>query len=339
MKITSKLIVCGLGMLLFTGEASVNHSNAAEVSGEPVALKVASFRVGSSWYVYGVTLGEMLRNKLPKGSTIDTPPLGGGTANPLLISSGRAQFGFGFSVANVWATKGTGFFKKPITNLRGLIGGLDQYYLGVVARGKLKENTLEKYVNNASGVRVILLKKGSFGSYSGQQLLSMVGAGEEELKARKGSYQFTDFGTIKAAFPTNRADLFIQVITRGHPAVMEMSQTADVTFLGLGEKMQAQFRKRFGWGEATLPAGTFRGQDKSIVLPATTTSMFASTDMSDETAYTIVKTVCENQDKFRAGHKALSNFDCAKTAWDEKLIGLTLHSGAARYYRERDWLK
>ena len=61
--------------------------------------------------------------------------------------------------------------------------------------------------------------------------------------------------------------------------------------------------------------------------------------MSDDLAYTIVKTICEKTDKLKAAHKALAGFDCSKEVWKEEVNGLPLHAGAARYYRERGWLK
>lgn len=316
------------------------HTATAQTTVEdPVELRVASFRQGSSWYVYGVTLGELLRRNLPDGSSIDTPPLGGGTANPQLVSQGKADIGLSFAVVNRWARTGTELFDEPRDELRSLMGGLDQYYLGMVANDPDAPRTLEEYVN-AEGFepRIVLLRKGSFGSYSGEQVLKEIGADEAAIEKRGGRYTFTDFSTVKSAFPSGRTDLFIQVMTRGHPAITEIAETTDVTFLEPSSETLATLQEKYGWGSATLAAGAFRGQDSELTLPGTTTSVIASTDMPEALAYTIVKTVCENQDDFRAGHKALANFDCATSAWKPENNGLPLHPGAERYYREQGWL-
>jgi len=307
---------------------------------EPVNLRVASFRQGSSWYVYGVTLGELLRRHLPNGSTIDTPPLGGGTANPLLIERGRADIGLSFSVVNRWAREGSELFDAPQDKLRALVGGLDQYYLGIVANKPNAGPTLDSYVNDTvSEPRVMLLRKGSFGSFAGEQILGEIGADEEAVEDRGGRYTFTDFSTVKSAFPAGRTDLFIQVMTRGHPAITEIAETSDVSFLEPKPSTLNAMKSGHGWEEATLDAGAFRGQDEPLTLPGTTSTIIVSADMSDDLAYQIVKTVCENQDAFRAGHKALQKFDCATKAWKSENLGLPLHEGAKRYYREQGWLK
>ncbi|SEG48685.1 TAXI family TRAP transporter solute-binding subunit [Marinobacterium lutimaris] len=319
--------------------AAGSVSQAAESLKEPVNLKVTTFRVGSSWYVYGVTLGELLRKNLPEGSTVDTPPGGGGTANPLLVSRGKADIGLGFGVVNSWAQRGQFFYDKPVDNLRGLVGGLDSAYLGIVANEADGPDTLEEYIQNNPSPEVLLLKKGSFGAYSGEQVMGLIGASEEKVQDNGGNYTFTDFNTVKSSFASGRGDLFLQIMMRGQPTFTEMAESGDITFLQLSDKTLNLLTTDYGWNTATLPAGVYRGQDKPKNLPFTTTSIMTSTDMDDLTAYTIVKSICEHQDAFKAGHKALASFDCATSAWDEKLIGLPLHEGAARYYREQGWIK
>nr|WP_067286978.1 TAXI family TRAP transporter solute-binding subunit [Marinobacterium profundum] len=306
---------------------------------EPVSLKVSSFKVGSSWYVYGVTLGELLRKHFAEGSIVDTPPGGGGTANPLLVARGKADLGLGFGVVNNWAQKGQFFYDQPLGNIRGLVGGLDSYYLGITANEPQAPDTLEAYVQHRPDANVLLLKKGSFGSYAGEQVLDLVGASQEAVSSQGGNYTFTDFNTVKSAFASGRGDLFIQVMTRGQPTFTELAETRDISFLQLTDETLDGMEARYGWNTGTLPAGIYRSQELPLRLPLTTTSIIASAELDDSLAYGVVKTICENQDAFKAGHKALSEFDCATLAWNEELIGLPLHDGAARYYREQGWIQ
>jgi TRAP transporter TAXI family solute receptor len=332
----AKPIVATAGMLGLIFAVAFS-STPAQALDKPVNLRVTSFITGSAWYVYSVTLGQLLRKHLPEGSKIDTPPLGGGTANPSLVSSGRADIGLGFTVANVWARDGKVFFKKPLTNLRALAGGLDQYYAGIALNEAKVTVTLEEWLKKHPAPKVVMLRKGSFGAYSGQQLLEMLGAGEEEVKKRGGSYTFTDYENIKSSFSSGRADLFLQLLTRGHPAFTEMAEVNDISFLGLSDET-IQRMVKLGWRPAKFPANVFRGQEKELNLPGTTTSIFVRDDMDPDVAYAIVSAICDNENEFKSGHKALAAFDCSQ-AWKEELTGLPLHEGAKRYYREKGWLK
>ncbi|MEO8080299.1 MAG: TAXI family TRAP transporter solute-binding subunit [Caldimonas sp.] len=307
---------------------------------EPVHLTIGSFSQGSSWYVYSVNLGELLRSALPPGSTVDTPPLAGGLANPKLVASGKAQLAFGMAVVGSWALDGKNSFKEPLPDLRALVGGWDDYYLVPLARGKGFDPALAGFFKTVRPkAHVTLLQRGSIGAYGGEQLLDIAGAGEKPLEAQGGGYEFGSFGMVKDRFAGGSSDVFVHVATLGHPSITEIAQANPVTFLEPSKATLDEMTKRYGWGTNTLPKGTFPGQDKDILLPSTTTTLFASTAMSNDMAYLITKTICEHTDKLHAAHKALATFDCANGAWKRDVNGLPLHAGAERYYRERGWLK
>ena len=320
--------------------ATVAFTAPQTAAAQPAHLTIASFSQGSSWYVYAVNLAELLREVLPAGSTIDTPPIAGGLANPQLVSGGKAQLGFGMAAVGNWALEGKIGYKEPLKNLRSLVGGLDDYFLVTLARGKGVPEDLSSYFTKVNPkAHVTLLSRGSIGSFAGQQMLELAGAGEKELAARGGNYEFGTFGMVKNRFAAGTGDIFVQVATRGHPGVSEIAHNSDVTFLAPSDELLAKMRDQFGWDSKVLPKGTFKGQDKDVKVPGTTTVLFASTDLSDDNAYKIVKTVCEKTEKLRAAHKALAKFDCANGSWKIGATGLPLHAGASRYYKERGWIK
>lgn len=312
----------------------------AQAQEQPVNLTIASFQQGSSWYVYAVNLAELLQAELPKGSTVDTPPIAGGTGNPSLVSTGRADAAFGMAVVGSWALQGKHAFKEPLANLRALVGGWDQYFLIPMARGTGFDSDLSNFFKSVRPkANVTLLQRGSVGSFGGEQMLDVAGAGEEALAAQGGSYEFGTFDMVKTRFSSGTGDVFIQVGTVGHPGITEISQQTASTFMQPSAEVLSDMTSRFGWETATLPSGTFPGQDKAVDLPGTTTTLFASAEMSDDVAYKIVSAICNNAPKLQAAHKALADFSCEKGVWREEVNGLPLHPGAERFYREKGWLK
>jgi TRAP transporter TAXI family solute receptor len=323
-------------LVLYTAAGAIVAHSALAL--EPVELKIASFKQGSSYHVYAVTIGELLRDELPEGSVIDTPPIGGGVANPALVNAGKADIGLSFAVSNSWATKGEVAFEEPMQNVRALVGGLDQYYAVVMANAGGVEGTLNDFlVNEKPDSRVVMLPKGSTGYYASRQLLSIVGSTEKELESRDGSYTYGSFGVVKSGLKSGSFDLFGHVVTVGHPAVTEIALTNDVTFLQPSDATLNEMQTQYGWNVAELPASTFANQDVALQLPATSTSVIVSADMSDELAYLITKVICESVDKLTAGHQALKDFD-PKMAWTPELTQMKLHDGAIKYYRQRGWM-
>lgn len=315
-------------------------ASAGAAAQQPVNLTIASFSQGSGWYVYAVNLAEVLRQSLPAGSKVDSPPIAGAVGNPRLVSGGKADLGFGMALVGRWAESGTVAYDKPLPNLRALVGSWDQYYLVPVAAGKDVGPAMDKFLDkDRPKTRVVTLPRGGVGPVGAAQLLNIMNAGEDALKQRGGNNEYASFAAVKGLFAGRNVDLFIHVLNPGHPTVTEIAQNTPVTFLQPPQAALDAMSKKFGWNLAVMPKGTFPTQDQELRLPSTKTTLFASTRMSDDLAYTVVKTICEKTGQLRAAHKALAGFDCAKEVWTLEANGLPLHAGAARYYRERGWLK
>lgn len=306
---------------------------------DPVNISIASFGQKSSWYAYAVGLAEILRGVLPEGSTVDTPPEGGGTKNPLLVAADKFNLAFGMAVVSGWAKDGTVVYKEPLEELRALVGGFDQYYLGILVDEPGVTATLDEYVTEVNpDLNVILRGKGSIGGVGGTQLLELAGAGEEQVKERGGNWdEAGSFGVVLNQLAAGNADLWIHTITVGHPAMTEAAISNDASLIEPSEEVNAQMEEKYGWKTAVLPKGSFEGQDRDLNLPGTSTNLFVSADMSDDLAYTITKALCENVEKFKSQHKALTSFDC-KAGIEPSVAVLPLHDGARRYFEERGWL-
>lgn len=311
----------------------------APVSAQPVNLTIGSFSQGSGWYVYAVNLAEVLREVLPAGSRIDTPPIAGGVGNPRLVAEGKAEMAFGMSVVGDWALNGRITYDKPMPELRGLVGGWDQYFLAPIAQGANAGPGLDKFLKeDQPRTRIVMLARGAVGAIGGLQMLEMMDTGEDALRQRGGAFEFGSFDMFKTRFATRTAHMLVHVVNPGHPAITEIAQNNPVTFLQPSDEVLKKMSEQYGWSTVTMPKGMFPKQDADIRLPGTHTILFASTAMSDDLAYTVVKAVCEQTEKLRAAHKGLAGFDCAKGVWEQESLSLPLHAGAEKYFRERGFI-
>lgn len=330
----TKTIALGLAIASAIAVAPV-----ASRAAEPVDLTVASFKVGSSWYVYAATLGEILRSALPEGSSIDTPPLGGGAANVRLVAGGKAQLALSHAMTNRWAYDGSVAFDTPMKNLRALAGGLDTYYLAVAASGAEPNENMREYFAETNPKAVIGLNPpGSVATFAGELILVEAGASKADLEKSGGRYAYIPIPDTIAGFADGSVSVTPQMITVGHPMITEISETSDATLLQPGEDTLAAMTDKYGFSEAALPANSFKGQTEDLTLPSTTTTLIVRDDLSDDLAYAITKAVVENKERLEAGHKALADFK-PEDAWKPANVNLPLHPGAERYYRERGWLK
>jgi TRAP transporter TAXI family solute receptor len=300
-------------------------------------LRIATLQMGSSWYVYGGLMGDLLRKELPSGSVIDILPYAGGVGNMNLVSKGDAELGMGFPVTGKWAMEGQMAYDKKMPNLRGLVGGFDEYFIGIVATKKSKITALEDIAKKKMPIHLVTVTKGSLGEFANRQIMEAVGAPYKTIESFGGKVTHTSFGVITKMLVDGQADVFMQVVTAGHPAMTEIAITADVVFLGLNDEVIKKL-SAFGWVPATLPANTFKGQTAPVPTIGTATSLIAADKLPDEVAYAVTKALCENRETLAKGHAGLKPFN-PQAGWKPENLGLPLHPGAEKYFKEKGWMK
>ena len=303
----------------------------------PVSLAFSTLDTGSAWYVYGATMAELLRKTLPPGSTVDVKPRAGGVGNPILVARNETPLGFGFTVTNRWAYEGKEAYTQKFDNLRALVGGLDTYYLVAVASKKLGLGSVRDIRDKKLPVRLYTQPVGALGEFAGRQVLRAIGASYADVRGWGGSTAHAGYNVIVDAFKDGRADVLFAVITPKHPSVSEIANDGTVDFVGLdADTVKALLP--LGYVPATMPADTFKGQGKPVSTVGFPTVVITNKDLPEPVAFTITKTILDNKEALVRGHAGLAEFD-PRSAWQPEKVGIPLHPGAERAYREKGWMK
>lgn len=303
----------------------------------PVNLAMATLGSGTAWYVYGATMADLLRKTLPPGSNVDVKPFAGGVGNAKLVARNETPIGLSFTVTNRWAAEGREAYDAKIDNLRGLVGGLDTYYLVTIAAKKLNIGSLREVKDKKLAVRAYSLPVGSLGEFAMRQVLREYGLSYADLKSFGGTVTNANYNIIVDAFKDGRADLLVAVVTPKHPSISEIATFTDVSFLPI-EPEHAKGLATLGYKPATMPPNTFKNQTQPVPAVGFPTVLITNAALPEPLAYTITRTIVDNKDALVRGHAGLAEFD-PKTAWQPDEVGLPLHPGAERLYREKGWMK
>jgi uncharacterized protein len=303
----------------------------------PVNLAFATLDTGSAWYVYGATRAELLRKALPAGSNIDVKPRAGGVGNPRLVAKNETPLGFAFTISNRWAYEGKEAYDQKLDNLRGLVGGLDRYYLVAVTAKKLGLNSVKDVKDKRIPIKMVTQPVGSLGEFAGRQLLRAYGVTYSDIKSWGGSTQHVGYNIIIDAFKDGRADVLFAVVTPKHPSVSEIVSSVDVKFVGLEPDMIAALAP-LGYTAATMPAETFKSQNEPVKTVGFPTVLITNKELPEPIACTVTRTIVDNKDALVRGHAGLAEFD-PQTAWEPAKVGVPLHPGAERAYRGKGWMK
>lgn len=326
--------MCWIVVLLLV---SLSVPAAAQELKSPVHLRLASQDLGSAWYVYGATFGKLWRNVLPRGSTIDILPYGGAPANVLLIEKGDAEVGLCNNTVARWAVQGKVAFAKPVPEIRGMVGALDKYYLAAVATKRSGITSLENVAKKMMPVRIVTQPVGSSGEVSLRLLLEAYGITYDDIKSWGGSVTPTSTGVASAQMIDGKADIWVQVIVAGHPAISELAMATDVVFLPYSKAIIDKL-ENYGYQEADLPAKTFKGQDQAVPMVGYPSILIVQRDLNPELVYVLTKGIVENQQQLVKAHAGFKNF-IPEDAWKMIKIGIPLHSGVEKYYRDNGMMK
>jgi TRAP transporter TAXI family solute receptor len=304
---------------------------------QPVQLKLASFKIGSGWYVMAGVMSDIIKRSLPRGSTVDALPKSGGIGNPKLLGAKKAEIGFAFPMTANWAWNGVHRYKQKVRNIRAIAGGLDSYWVLGAVKADIKINTWADMKAGKMGLRICTQSKGSLSEFAARQILTEYDISYQDLKGWGGNVLMKGFKEMVPALKEGAIDGFLMMATPRHPTWTEAAISRRLKFLSMEESMISRLGDKYGYTRSILPARMFSGQQKDVITIGFPTCLLAREDIPADVVYTILKSIVQNKEKIGAAYKAFEAFD-PKTAWKpEKVGGVPLHPGAERFYSEMGW--
>ena len=254
----------------------------------------------------------------------------GSVDNINAIVSGLRDSGFAQSDVAYWAYTGTGTMEgqPPATDLR-TIAALFEEHIHLVASADSGINS----VADLRGKRVSLDEPGS-GTYVDAGLIleaSGLSLDDVTAEALKGN-------AASDALRNGRIDAFF--VVAGYPtgSLVELASAADIKLVPIeGAGAEALTGKYGFFAQSDIPAGTYEGVGATPTV-AVGAQWFTSAKEDDDLIYEITKALWNDNSRklLDVGH-AKGKTITIDTALNG--IGVPLHAGAERFYREAGLLK
>ncbi len=285
--------------------------------------------------VYYPTGGAICRlvNKMRKDTGIrcSVESTGGSIYNINTIRAGELEFGVAQSDWQYHAYNGTSKFKDagPFKELRAVFSIHPEPFT-VVARADAGIKTFE----DLKGKRVNIGNPGSGQRGTMEVLMDALGwttadfALATELKASEQS----------AALCDNQIDAMVYTV--GHPSgsIQEATTACDSVLVEVsGPAVDKLIAENPFYRAATIPGGMYRGNPDDVKTFGVGATLVTSANVSEKAVYTVVKAVFDNFDDFKKLHPAFANLKPEEMIKDG--LSAPLHPGAAKYYKERGWIK
>jgi TRAP transporter TAXI family solute receptor len=327
-----------LRALALTGSLALGVASTAALAAEP--LRLGAMPLNTWWYVGGGAIANLVQSKLPAGMTIEVLARGGGIANPVVTNENKTQIAFSNVATAAWARMGEEeiYKGKKHEDIRALVGGINSVYIVAMLREdyikKTGNDTLEKALADKN-LRVIMKPAGSSVPPVARMIAQTLGASIDTIR-KDGRLIQVDAAQTTSMLRDGRADLYFESAAKGHPAVTELTLTVDMRFVDIPDKTLAVLAKN-GLKPSPMPA-FFKGQNGPVKAVDLGTMIIAHKSLPDDVAHLVTKTIVENKADLVKAHQAFGEF-VPENAWKPENNAIPLHPGAAKYYRERGWLK
>lgn len=249
----------------------------------------------------------------------------GSVDNVNAIISGLRNSGFAQSDVAYWAYTGTGTMegKEPATDLR-TIAALFEEHIHLVA---LKDSGINS-VADLKGKRVSLDEPGS-GTYVDAGLIleaNGIALGDVTAEALKG-------GAASEALRNGKIDAFF--VVAGYPtgSLVELASAADIKLVPIDGPAADALTEKYGFfASSDIPEGTYEGVG-SVTTVAVGAQWYTSAKEDDDLVYEITKALWNDETRklLDVGH-AKGKTITPDTALNG--VGVPLHAGAERFYKE-----
>ena len=312
------------------------------LAADDVSVSLLSQPPGGSWYSYGSSFGEIISASEGDVSiTVDVLPRGGGMTNPVAVSQGVADFAFVTANAAVWARDGIGedFEGRQSEDIRAVIGGLQIAHSTIAARksyvDRTGHTTLEAMMAGPNYPRIVMKPQGSQVPIMADYMFEAMGSSLEDMR-EKGAITQISTAQIAQMLRDGTADVYIENAPVGQATMSEVTLTTDMVFIPFPDEV-LDHMTTLGAPAGNMPEGSYPGQDGPYLNPTAATILIANKDVPEEVVYQVTRALVEQREAIADAFPALAFWDPEAGAQPDQAV-LDLHEGAARYYRERNWI-
>lgn len=292
-----------------------------KVEGETIEdhkLLLGTSSQGGTYYVWGGGWADIMGKNIP-GVDIAVEVTGGPTSNIQLIQSGDMELGFVTAWLGGEGYNGVGWTDTKHDKIRSIFA----MYPSVMHMYGLKGKGIET-IHDFGGIHISTGAPGSTSAEAGIALLEAL-----DIKPKKISGLPTNTSTDSLRDGTLDGGFTVSGIPG--PFMLDLETTHEVQHIGITEADMTILRDEYPyWSEVDVPAGTYKHQDEDTKLVAFWNLAVASSELSDELVYDLVKETFEQ-------YEALQSVDpTAKDTIIEniKYSTIPLHPGALKYYEE-----
>ncbi|MGQ3027667.1 MAG: TAXI family TRAP transporter solute-binding subunit [Ferrovibrionaceae bacterium] len=275
------------------------------------------------YYPLGVALSNIYGKALPQSKvTVQATKASVENLNLLQQGKGEIAFSLGDSLSDAWNGVEDAGFKAKLTKLR-VIAPIYPNYIQVVASA----SSGVKSIADLKGKRVSVGAPKSGTELNARAIFKAAGLTYGDF----AKVEYLPFGESVELMKNRQLDATLQSAGLGVASIRDLATTVDIVVVAVPAETVAKVGDA-AYVAATIPAGTYKGQDQAVPTAAIGNYLVSHQGVSEATAYTMTKALFEGLPDLIAAHTAAKAIDIANAAGNPPV---PLHPGAEKYYKER----
>ncbi|WP_312832989.1 TAXI family TRAP transporter solute-binding subunit [Sedimentibacter saalensis] len=323
------IMICLLFSVVGCSNGSDNSSSEStnKSSGTQI-FTMGTGDVGGTLYPVGSAIAKAINDTLPEYK-VNVETTSGSPDNARMTGSGELDLGLVTGDVASMAMNGKGAFEgKAVPKIRALFATFPSVSMWM----SLDESEVEN-VEDLKGEKVSVGMAGSAAEVAANIIFTNAG------------FKYPDdldvqyLGVGEGTDAVRDGHVVTHHAFGGYPqgGMLDLAETKNAHLLAYSDELLNKIVEANSYYyKATVPAGTYKGQDKDMQTFGVKCLFIASEDMDEETAYQITKAAWEKIEDLKAGHSSLSAMTEDFVASD---LPIPLHPGAERYWREIGILK
>ena len=309
-----------------TVAAAMGLAFAGIVHAQQKTMAIGTGGTGGVYYPLGGAVANVLSKNLPNVQAT-AEVTGGSVDNLKLIGAGKSELGFTMADAALDALKGEDKFKGGKVPLQTLL---------VVYPNRMHVVTIEgtgiEKMSDMKGKRVSTGSPGSATEVMAFRVIEAAGLDKDKDMKRERLGVAESVNAIK----DKKIDAFFWVGGIPTAAVTDLAATPGVKIKMIDhsdvvQKMNAKYGDLYAPG--TIKKGSYPGYDKDNAIAEVWNIIVTGDKMSNDEAYSIVKTLVEKKADLVAVHKEAESFALENQVQSRSPI--PFHPGALKYFQEK----
>lgn len=289
-----------------------------------------------SWFPTGAAIAE-LTNAGFSDNPVDVVVGAGSVGNIMHVAADKSDMGLSYGAFLKLASEGGNEVNpgKPMPELRSMMS-LIPYVLHVIAAEGTDYDDFADLAAEKPSVKVGTGVTGATEHFGLNLVLQEYGVSLEDLEDWGGSVTQTQTAGRIDGWKNRQFDWVSFMGTVPATNYFELLEVRPSKLVSISDDMREQLVEKYGFAQYDIPAGTYPNQDEEWSALGFPMILFTTSDVSEDIVYEMTKRVAEDKERMLKATAAFENWEPEDMV---AALGIDLHPGAERYYRERGWIE